>query len=58
MFFRLLFYGFLLILTARLLKAIVTPVKTGIQVKGEPQKPSLDLSKEDVQDVTYKEIKD
>jgi hypothetical protein len=58
MFFRLLLYGLLFMFTAKLLKAIVTPVKTGIQVGGEPKNPSLDLSKEDVQDVKYKEIKD
>jgi hypothetical protein len=58
MLFRFLVYILLFTLIAKLFKAIVKPVKTNIQVSGESQKPPLDLSKEDVQDINYKEIKD
>jgi hypothetical protein len=58
MFFRFLIYGLLFALIAKLFKAIMAPVKTDVQVSGEAKKPSLDLSKEDVEDIKYKEIND
>ena len=54
---RLLLLGFALYLAARVFGGLVKSPKRRVDIKGEAKKESLDLSKEDIQDVEYKEIK-
>ena len=54
---RLLLLGFALYLAARVFGGLTKSSKKRVDIKGEAKKESLDLSKEDVQDIEYKEIK-
>ncbi|MBN1464407.1 hypothetical protein JXA02_01505 [candidate division KSB1 bacterium] len=54
---RLLFLGLALYISARVVGSLMRSPKSTVDVKGHSKKESLDLSKEDVEDVDYKEIK-
>ncbi|MBN1558983.1 hypothetical protein JW998_01945 [candidate division KSB1 bacterium] len=54
---RLLFLGMALYLAARVIGGLIRSPRHTVDIKGESKKESLDLSKEDVEDVDYKEIK-
>jgi len=57
---RLIFFAIALFLASRILGGLfkVTPVEKKTTVKGESKNEKLDLSKEDIVDVDFKEVKE
>ena len=55
MLFRLLILGLIFFLSAKLLGALLTTPKSDSEVRGRANKKPMDLSKEDVEDVDFKE---
>ena len=55
---RLIFLGIALFLASRILSGLFKSTKeSSVEVKGDSKKDAIDLSKEDVEDVDFKEIK-
>ena len=55
---RLLLLGLAIYIAARVLGGLIKPSKPPVEVRGKSKKQPLDINREDVEDVDFKEKKD
>mgnify|MGYP005844960703 CR=1 FL=1 len=55
--FRLLLLGFVIYFLSRVIAGLFKPAPPSVEIKGQSKNDALDLSRADVQDVEFKEIK-